>query len=523
MGGQNAHHGNAAEAAAQAAAGLLEATVSGDFNRADTELLEALAGVAVPNVQRYIERVRRLYRNFDRRENIRRQRWVSPRSKPTETERYLIERTRSGAFILVCSENGFERERALEAVRQIPNGFGLALIIVRLNDWVDEVRRAARSALVRHAATLGTDVLLECFELYLASSDWGRMNVADRVVCDDLFRRRVPSETLIAAIISSREDRWLRSINRMLRRADWDMELPRIANTARHWAIRFKAIQALLRGEHQWADRGSHRRPLLVAIDREALIHRGLEDSSPTIRLAALRAYAETLDISKEVSRPRFEQLVLDKSAKVASSAAFWLSRVGGDPAGVLRRHAMSTGPLVPVALSLLGTIGKPADHRALLQVAATHPSRTRWAALSSAAQLARDEVLPHIKEIAIGEDIVEARRAVRALVVLGEGLAFEKLMLWAKKPEQFVDRRYLDLAHQQVPWRGLAIMLTLALHGVPVESLQPHLELVFERSKRNWLPNASERVQLMAMLERLPVSQSQLLQSLRWVIEHSS
>jgi hypothetical protein len=47
MGGQNTRPGNAAEAAAQAAAGLLEATLSGDLNRADTELLEALAAVAV--------------------------------------------------------------------------------------------------------------------------------------------------------------------------------------------------------------------------------------------------------------------------------------------------------------------------------------------------------------------------------------------------------------------------------------------------------------------------------------------
>jgi hypothetical protein len=95
MGGQNTRPGNAAEAAAQAAAGLLEVTLSGGFNRADTELLEALAAVAVADVQRYIERVRRLYSDFERRENVRRQRWMSPRSKPTETERYLIERTKS--------------------------------------------------------------------------------------------------------------------------------------------------------------------------------------------------------------------------------------------------------------------------------------------------------------------------------------------------------------------------------------------------------------------------------------------
>jgi hypothetical protein len=115
-----------------------------------------------------------------------------------------------------------------------------------------------------------------------------------------------------------------------------------------------------------------------------------------------------------------------------------------------------------------------------------------------------------------------EAMRAVRLLVELGEGLAFEELSLWANKPDQFIDRRYLDLAHMQAPWRGSAIILTLALHGVPIESLHPHLKLMLELSRRNWLPNAREQTQLLAMLGRLPLDQARVLQSLRWVIEHS-
>jgi len=126
MGGQNTRPGNAAEAAAQAAAGLLEVTLSGGFNRADTELLEALAAVAVADVQRYIERVRRLYSDFERRENVRRQRWMSPRSKPTETERYLIERTKSsGSATTSTSISVYNRypERAGAQLRKDPMSF----------------------------------------------------------------------------------------------------------------------------------------------------------------------------------------------------------------------------------------------------------------------------------------------------------------------------------------------------------------------------------------------------------------
>lgn len=520
---QRARRRNVAEAAVQAAAGVLQATRSDDLDRADTDLVNALTGAAVADVQRYIERVRRLYSDFDGRESNRRGLWMSPASRPTDVERHLLDRTRAGAFILVCSENGFQRKRALEAVRQIPNGFCLALIMVRLNDWVEEVRKAARSTLDRHLANLDAPLLLQCFDLYLVSSDWGRINQADRVACDELFRRGVPPDVLIGSLIVSPDDRSLRSISRMLTRADWDTELPRLAKTARHWGVRLKAMQALLMGEHQWFDRGKRRRPVLVEIDRETLIDRGLEDSSPNIRLLALRTYAETLTVPTEVSRPKFERLVLDRSLKVASCAAFWLSRVGGDPASTLRKHMASGNPLFPASLSLLGAIGIPEDHSALLAVAAARSGRTRWAALSSAVRLARSSVLPHVKAIALGDDAEEARRAVRSLVALGEGLECEELMLWARRPEQFANRGYLDLAHTQAPWRGMAIMLTLALHGVPIASLQPHLELTLERSRRNWLPTADERTQLAAMLEHLPRHRSPLLQNLHWVIEHSS
>ena len=70
----------------------------------------------------------------------------------------------------------------------------------------------------------------------------------------------------------------------------------------------------------------------------------------------------------------------------------------------------------------------------------------------------------------------------MRALKALDESIEFDDLIQWTEKPEQFVARRFFDLTHKQAPWRALAIVLSLALHGATIESLIPHFELIGTR-----------------------------------------
>ena len=522
MRGPHVRPGNSAERAALAAAALMEASLSADLQSADMRLLAQLTNARVGDLRHYVERVRRLLRDFALREGSTQGYWFSPRSRATASERLLLDATRSGAFVLMCSGDGFKRQRALEAVREVPSGFCLGLLIVRLNDWVEEVRQAARLALDGLAERLKSDLLLECYELYLSSSDWGRMRKVDRVALDRLFGQGVPRDLLMTSIVARRDDRAVTTAERMLRRGEWDSELPTLATTACHWGVRLKALRALFAGEHRWLEHGMRRRPLSTEIDREFLIDQALGDRSASVRLAGLRAYAESLEVRPH-ARSRLEGLVLDGSAKVASSAAFWLGHAGGDPRTVIREQMGSGAPLAAATLGLLGTVGKPGDDDALLQAANTSVGWTKWTALTAAARLAPGTALPLIEAIALGEHTGEARRAVRTLARLDQGIEFGRLMQWAATPEEFVARNFFVLAHKQVPWRASAIVLNLALHGAPIESLGPHLELILRRSARSWLPNAQERLQLRSMLDRLPVDRLPELLRLRWVLDRSS
>src|SRR5262249_39255924 len=159
--------------------------------------------------------VGRWHDDFVLRESPKHGLWAT-RSRSADIERRLLHGARSGAFVLMCSKNGFERQHALEAVKEVPSAFCLGLLIVRLNDWVKEVQTAARLALDRQAASLRTDHLLECFELYLSSSDWGRMRKAGRATLDRLFGQQVPHGLLMASIIEGSDNRLVKLVERML-------------------------------------------------------------------------------------------------------------------------------------------------------------------------------------------------------------------------------------------------------------------------------------------------------------------
>jgi len=255
----------------------METSLSADVQGADMRLLAQLTNARVGDLRHYVERVRRLLRDFVPRESGKQGYWFSPRSRPTATENLLLDGTRSGAFVLMCSRDGFKRQRALEAVREVPSGFCLGLLIVRLNDWVEEVRQAARLALDGQAESLKSGLLLECYELYLSSSDWGRMREVDRVALDRLFGQGVPRDLLMTSITARRDDRAVNTAERMLRRGEWDSELPTLATTACHWGVRLKALRALFAGEHRWLEH---------ACDEDRFRRRSIASFSSIERLA---------------------------------------------------------------------------------------------------------------------------------------------------------------------------------------------------------------------------------------------
>jgi hypothetical protein len=73
-----------------------------------------------------------------------------------------------------CSANGYRRQRALHVARQRASASSLALILIRCDDWVDEVRSSAKRAL-QNRLSAQPAILFEHLELLARLGDRGRI------------------------------------------------------------------------------------------------------------------------------------------------------------------------------------------------------------------------------------------------------------------------------------------------------------------------------------------------------------
>jgi hypothetical protein len=92
------------------------------------------------------------------------------------------------SWLDLCSANGFRRENILRCRQgQAANAFFLALALRRLNDWVPEVRVAARESLPHLAEASSTENVVSALWYTLAHcGSWGRMGAAERQLLVEL-------------------------------------------------------------------------------------------------------------------------------------------------------------------------------------------------------------------------------------------------------------------------------------------------------------------------------------------------
>lgn len=466
----------------------LVAAEPGDWQH-DTALRQALTNASpdqVPLFDEHARRCRFAIAPSGRRPNL------------AEREIYLRERTNSGVFVSLSSPSGYERQRALDQISHVPSAFCLGLVLYRLNDWVDEVRVTASHTIARLAPHLSNEFLAEAFRFYLASAEWGRIDDTGRRLLADLFGSSPVRDEAFRRVMQGRANAAPTTLRRMLRSADWDRLLPQLAMSARHPAVRHIALRTLLDGHYSWRRNGLARRDVTIAFDRTALVDAALTARSAATRLIALRAFAGTLD-QNSGQVERLAELLFDRAAAVASSAAFWLSRHSKRPAQLLRDRLASGGPCHPATLLMLGQIGEPGDIPSLSEIAtrARHPKAI--AALTSAGRLGSLDAVDALIGLATSADDRAAKAASLALATLREPMPLPALLSEARNPARFRSRRLMPLMLTHRPWHQLAVILTLVQHGASVPGIEGTTARITAQARHFWKPTAEELEELRA------------------------
>lgn len=162
--------------------------------------------------------------------------------------------TRSLSWLDLCSGDGFRRERTLRTLSEgAPNGFFCLLTLRRLNDWVPEVRAAARQHLPiiaeRSDAQYVVDALWNALPHCIS---WGRMGDPDREVLTHLISIESVAVMLKSRIVSAASGPATSILSQTGRAPALDRWLSEIATNAIQPSVRARAYRCLIEGRTVW-------------------------------------------------------------------------------------------------------------------------------------------------------------------------------------------------------------------------------------------------------------------------------
>ncbi|MBE7384008.1 MAG: hypothetical protein F6J95_021645 [Leptolyngbya sp. SIO1E4] len=246
-----------------------------------------------------------------------------------------------------CNEDGYRRERALRSSHEgVPNGFLFALVLRRLNDWVPQVRAAAREHLPKMAANTKPEHILEALWVILPHlHSWGRLQVEDLEVLMNLLSvDGVPSQ-LESKLIEVTAGPAALILGQAGRKPVLDKFLPTISEKAVQPAVRAKAYRSQLEERIVWFEgrkwvwtdiRWCQGRYEPVLGERKIRVYRAFfetlekaaRDDSPVVRRVAGNALMAKLNSVGADALPIAELLSRDPYPSVAERGKFALERL---------------------------------------------------------------------------------------------------------------------------------------------------------------------------------------------------
>lgn len=247
----------------------------------------------------------------------------------------------------LISWDGYRREKTLRTLSgAAPNTFFFSLIVRRLNDWVPEVRKAAREKLLDIAKASNPDYVVEalCIALFNWNS-WGRIEEADKkvllqVICEDEIALSLRSK-----LISSISGPMPSLYSQLGRTPILDGNIEEIASLAIQPSVRAKAYRSLYEGRITWIEgrkwewtdiRYCEGRLKPIVSERKIDVHialidlvkRSAEDRSSIVRRISAEILIQEIETLDVIAREYAEKFASDNSDAVSERGLFALKKL---------------------------------------------------------------------------------------------------------------------------------------------------------------------------------------------------
>lgn len=268
--------------------------------------------------------------------------WQLPPSRP-----------RVFSYLDVMSWNGYRREQALnqlskhQSSKPVPNAFLFYLVLRRLNDWVPEVREAAKRCVLTLAQTSDSSIVADAVAMALLRRVWWLRADEDHLnllLC--VVRQPQIAHALKHKITTSPTGPMASVLSHLGRVALFDNDLPNIAATAIQPVVRARAYRYLFEKRMCWVvgyERGqcaAHhfgKQPMRAILDEReitvtqsfsTLFHQSSRDSSVIVRRIAAEFLVRRYSELGSHARAFAEQLTADRCSDIAERGRYVLKKL---------------------------------------------------------------------------------------------------------------------------------------------------------------------------------------------------
>tara|TARA_B100000768_G_C11212154_1_gene346503 strand:- start:44 stop:1048 length:1005 start_codon:yes stop_codon:yes gene_type:complete len=247
----------------------------------------------------------------------------------------------------LISWDGYKREKTLRTLSgAAPNTFFFSLAVRRLNDWVPQVREAAREKLPEIAKATNPEFVVEALCIALSNwNSWGRIEEEDKNVLLQIICNEEIAESLRSKLISSTSGPMPSLFSQLGRTPILDGNIENIASKAAQPTVRAKAYRSLFEGKISWIEgrkwewtdiRYCEGRLKPIVAERVigvqtsllTLLNLSSEDRSSIVRRISAEILIRDLSNIGDIARVYAEKFASDKSQAVSERGRFALKKL---------------------------------------------------------------------------------------------------------------------------------------------------------------------------------------------------
>ncbi len=370
------------------------------------------------------------------------------RLRPSVVSRFA--KSRSAISLLGLASfhgNGYVREAAVAELASWRTGRELTFLLIRLNDWVSQVREAAETAVRSRVEPSYAVHLLANISLIVHLRVCGRV---DRRLADDvcnLLKRAECREVLQSGMASN---------DKVIRRTSFQLAAESDPSA------RASLVRALMTdtdgAARLWAVR--HFLPSATPEELAGVIEPMLHDRFMPVRREALCALASKQpDLAAEALR----RALLDSHVSMREAARYFLKVAGAPDARSFYIEAVERGKVAEqyAAICGLGETGGAADVPRVLHRLASPVTKIRRAAVYAMGKLDAEGCITRLVEFVGDAQPSVSRAAQRALLPKAGSIPLERLESLFNDVAFHVRRNALTLILHAGKWSKLPTMLT--------------------------------------------------------------